>query len=112
MAINLLTCLQSITRQIPDLVTVTYEPRGAGDAFGSGVAFEARRQPLTDGDAGDLAKRWCRWQLYATASQTVQPGRLGRITGPTGERFNVHVTQSRFGNLIFDCDCIQEVKVP
>ena len=109
MAINLLTCLQSITRQIPDLVTVTYKARTSGDTYGTGVSWEARRQPLTDGDAGDLAKRWCRWQLYATASQSTLPGRLGQITDPNGVKFDVHVTQGRFGNLIWDCDCIQEL---
>jgi hypothetical protein len=108
---GLVANLRQITRQIPDLVTVTYEPRTGGSTFGTAAPWEARRQPLTSTDADGLASRTCRWQLYATAepTQTVKPARMGRITGPDGVKYEVGAVLGRFGQLIFDCDCVQDV---
>lgn len=102
--------VKAIVAGLLDAQTVTYQARLAGDTFAAGVAFAARRQPLTSGDDGSgLAKRWCRFQLYASAGQVVKPARMGQITDGGGTVYQVEAVQVRFSQLVFDCDCIQNV---
>lgn len=113
MAINLLRTLQAITRQIPDLQTVGYQPRAGGgasaDNYGSTTQFAARHGPITSGDFGGMAKRWCVWHLYATGTQTVKPARFGKITDAGGTVWHVLNATSSFGGLKHDCECVQDV---
>jgi hypothetical protein len=113
-AINLLRTLQAITRQIPDLQTVSYKARttGTGNVDGydaNGTNFAARHGPITSGDFDGMAKRWCVWHLYATASQAVSPKRLGKITDAGGVVWHVLNVTSSFGGLKHDCECVQAV---
>lgn len=117
-AVDMLGSLIAIVNQIPDKVDVDYYPRNtsggsSADSYATAVSFEARRQPITSGDFDGLAKRWARWQLYATDGQPTKPKRLGKIVV---DDITYHVLQvtSRwndptYGTLIHDCDCVQAV---
>jgi hypothetical protein len=109
---DLLESLRAIVRQIPDIVTVRYAGRSSGDTFSTDTQeFEARQEPTTSGDVGGLAKRWCRWVLFATGGQTARPVRKGKITEPDGTVWHIQNVVQRYGivPMIFDCDSTQEV---
>lgn len=69
---------QGLTQQ------VTIEVRAAGDNYGTGESFEARRLPQTSTSAGGLAANQARWAVYRIAGQTGQPARLTRLTDALG----------------------------
>lgn len=116
--VSLLGSLIAIVRQIRstvgmDVVTVNYYARSSGDTYADPVEFEARRQPLISGNFDGLAKRYARWQLYATEGQATKPARLGKIV--FGD-ITYHVEQAEnlwndpdLGTLIHNCDCVQAV---
>jgi hypothetical protein len=109
LTINPLRDLKAIVKTIPDLVTVQAYARGAGDTYGTAVAFKGRRQPLADGSTGSgLAVKRARWQLYAIDGQTMRPNRLGKIISG-GKTWHITNVTLRFTDLIADCDCVEEV---
>lgn len=103
---NLLNDLLAITRTIPDKVTVSIAAREQSDIFADGVDFEARRQPQDSSDVGGYDQTTARWQVYATASQTMTPKRQDQLTDASGNVWQITRVTTRFGNLIHDCDCV------
>lgn len=106
-AYGLEASLIAMVAQIPDevLKSVTYYPRAAGDSFGDGVVFEARRQPLRRVLYNGLATVAATWNLYATGGQAVKVKPLGKIVDGTDVWHITGEVGWKFGDLDFSADC-------
>lgn len=112
-SVNLVKALQAIVRQLPERVTVTYYQRSTGianaDNFDAGVEFDAMHGVITSTDANGKDRRFTTWHLYTTDGQTVKPARLGKVVDNDGITWHVMSSNSMYGELKHDLDCIEVV---
>lgn len=107
---DMLADVLAIWNGLPEALqkSATLYNRTSGDTYGSGVAYDAYRQPLRMTDASGLNRTAMRWILLGTNGQTELPHRGSKIV-VSGVSYHVEAIERAFGDLWHRCDTWEEI---